>query len=280
MLRSGALVVFAFAAAACSKASPVGGDPDADEGNPPDAPDDRIDAASSPDADQTLPDAPADNPDAPPPDASVDASPPDASPPDAAPIPITLSQNGATNIVANNSVACRLDLTLATRENSYYRAFTLSEHGVVGALTINAVSFGVETADADTAGTGTTQPAAIRIHTYSGTVGPTLDVAQMIQVAGINITIPDSATNTIVTHPIAATIPAGGTFVVELAIPDSDPDGDLEGHIFFIGTNSAGQIKPGYIRAPACGIAPPTTLTQAGFPTVHEIITVNGTYLP
>jgi hypothetical protein len=240
-----AIVIGALALVACAKASPGGGD-DGDDTSPmPDA-----GFGGQPDADPTQPDA---------------MPVPDAMPlPDAPPQVVTLSQNTDPNTVTPlNSVSCNQGGE--TRENSYYRAFTLSEHSVSGAFDITSVTIGIEEA--------TAQTGQLRIHSYSGTVGTTLNTAQMTLLNGINVNI-GAGSATMFVQPITATIPAGGTFVVELFIPD----GLGTGRRFFIGSNASGQTKPGYIRAPitGCDITVPTSLTAINQPNMHEIITVTG----
>lgn len=258
----------ALVVAGCSKGTPAD-HPDGDT-NHPDAHHtadaaDHIDAAEVPDAPPGLPDAPG-TPDATPP--LPDAAPP----PDAhLPVSITLTQNiDSTTITDLNSVSCNSGINA---ENSYYRAFTLSDHGVVGALTINSVGFGVEQA---LGGITTSQPATIKLYTYTGaTGGTTLDSTQFTPLASLNISIAD-ANDTLLSFPMTAIVPAGGTVVMELFIPDATATSDL----FFIGSNAAGQIKPSYLRAPDCGAAIPTSVASLGFPNMDQIMTVTGTYTP
>lgn len=68
--------------------------------------------------------------------------------------------------------------------------------------------------------------------------------------------------------------PAGSTIVVEVF----SPDGRTVGNSFYPGSNAAAETGPSYIRAPACGSTNPVTYAQAGFPTVHLVLTVTGTY--
>lgn len=264
--RFSLVVVLLVAGAGCSKAVPPGQDPDGPPG------DDTPDAES---ADANTTDAPGHIdalPDGPP---GIDAA-PDAS---TAPVDVTLSQttvSTAASIVSGNSVACSNSGNGTTRENSYYRAYTLTEHGVTGPLTIQTVRFGIEEASGFP---GTTQPATVRIHTYTGAVGATLNLAQMTQVAEANFNIADTTTS-LRNVAIAATIPSG-TFVVELLIPDGDPtDTGALGPLFYIGSNSSGETKNAYLRAPTCAFANPTTTTGIGFPGMHVIMNVVGSYQP
>jgi len=260
------ILTLCVVAAGCSKASPSGsadapfGDDTPDAAGHVDGPPGHFDA---------VPDA----------TGGIDASTiPDASSPDAmhTPVNATLTQTTDSTTMTAGSIACTYSFSV-TAENSYYRAFTLAEHGVVGPFTISQVSFGVESADGDLL---TTQPATLRILRYTGTVGTTLNLAQTTQLASLPININNAAAPIVLAFPIAATIPANGTFLVELAIPDGDPDGDTFGPVFFIGSNSSGETKSSYLRAPSCGATSPTTIASLGFANRHVIMTVTGTYTP
>lgn len=247
--------------AGCSKGHPIDdtdapiGDDDAD------APPSEIDAPGHVDP----PDGPPGQPDAPP------------ALPDAAHVPVnvTLAQTSDSTVTSANSASC--NTAGVTALNSYYRAYTLAEHGVTGPLTISQVSFGVEDASDDNL--GATQPARIKIYTYTGTVGTTLDTAQMSIVSNTPITIPNGSSLTVLNYAVSATIPSG-TFVVELLIPDGDPDGDGFGTHFFIGSNTAAETKPSYIRAPDCSINAPSQVGTIGFANMHSILNVYGSYTP
>ena len=213
------------------------------------------------------------------PDAPLSDS-PDATPrPDATPQPVALTQSSdSATLTPANSIGCVNQNNGVTRENSYYRAFTLTEHGVTGGFEVSAVTFGVEQAQAQS---GPNQPATVRIYGYTGAVGATLDPGSMSQLSSAPIAIASSPTPTFLTVPITGEVPAGGTFVVEVAIADSDPDADGNGNVFFIGSNVAGQTKPAYLRAPTtgCDLVVPTQLTMVGpgFPDMHVVMTVTGT---
>jgi hypothetical protein len=76
---------------------------------------------------------------------------------------------------------------------------------------------------------------------------------------------------------LPATVPAGSTLVFELAIPEAEAD-----ELFFIGSNDLGETGPSYLRAPAsgCDFIEPTEFADIGFPDVHIIMIVEGSYIP
>jgi hypothetical protein len=193
------------------------------------------------------------------PDGSTDTDgpPPDTAPPvDAPPQMVVLSQN--INTVPNGTrLGCNQSPGNYTRENSYYRVFTLADHGITGTYQVQSVTFAVNLANAG----GTQQPAQVKIGRYVGTPGGlTLTVADIQPINSANIQIPDGATS--VTTPITGIVPPGANLIVELAIPD----GVAAQNQFFIGTNAAGESKPGYIRAPVmgCDLPAPTSMNYVG----------------
>jgi hypothetical protein len=75
--------------------------------------------------------------------------------------------------------------------------------------------------------------------------------------------------------PITGDIPPGSNLIVEVLSPDHSSQ---PGTYFYIGATTAGETKPGYVRAPACSINNPTTTAGVGYPSANLVITVTGTY--
>jgi hypothetical protein len=86
-----------------------------------------------------------------------------------------------------------------------------------------------------------------------------------------NTTVNDQSLS-IVNIPVTGTAPAGSQLVVEILTPD----GQAAGNSFFIGSNSAPETGPSYLRAPDCGVTTPTTTAAIGFPNMHIVLNVNG----
>jgi len=196
---------------------------------------------------------------------------------DAPPQQVTLTQTTSNAIAPNNSFACPIDQSSTlTDQNSYYRVFTPSDAGLTTTLHITQIAFGIERASA---GTGTMQPASVKLGTYTGTLaGTTLDLSKVQPITSANIQISDGK-GTTMTVPITADLAPTANLIVELALPD----GRTAGNSFFIGTNTAGERKPGYMRAADCNWSTPTTMqsiapTITGGSGVADIImTVTGT---
>jgi hypothetical protein len=76
--------------------------------------------------------------------------------------------------------------------------------------------------------------------------------------------------------PIAATIPAGGKFVVQVIAPDQNTTG-----YFYIGATalSSAETHKGYVSSSSCtGLSTPQATTAVSSTAGHIIITVNGSY--
>ncbi|MBS1758751.1 MAG: HYR domain-containing protein, partial [Bacteroidetes bacterium] len=181
----------------------------------------------------------------------------------AAGTPVTLQQTASQTPVAG-SVSCNAGGI--HDDNSYWRAYNLAPLNLTGPLTINNVQFGIEQA---TAGTGSSQPATIRL--YTQTTG-TFPGGTRTQVYSQNITIPNQSLTTM-TVPLTTppSVPANAVLIVELFTPAGGNNS------FFVGSNTSAQTGPSYISATACGITTPTDLASIGFPNMHLILNVGGT---
>jgi hypothetical protein len=199
---------------------------------------------------------------------------PDAATTDAPPQQVTLTQTVTGSISDGNSIACQPPIRGVTRPNSYYRVFALSDHGIATTLHVTEVAFAIESA---TGGAGPDQPATLNVGTYAVVpVGDTLDLRQIRPISSLPIRIPDGNL-TRMAVPVTADIPATTNLIVELAIP---ADSQVENE-FFIGTNTDGERKPGYLRAPTCRYVDPTTLQRVALDKelaeIDIILTVTGT---
>lgn len=197
-------------------------------------------------------------------DAAVDG--PDV---DAAPVAVTLSQTTATTVIAASSLACGANGT--TSENSWYRVFKLSDHNISGPFQVTSVSFGVQEAS----GLPNVQ---VKIGTYSGVVTPPpaqLDTALVTPITAATFAVPNTAPTATTTSmvPITATIPAGGTVIVEVFSPDLTGTGKY----FYLGANTGGETKPAYLRAPSCATPQPRTTVALGFPNANLVLSISGT---
>jgi hypothetical protein len=172
-----------------------------------------------------------------------------------APREVTLSQ--ALSMDVTDGLAC--ENAMRVRENSFYRAFKLSDYAIAGALHLKMVTFGVYLATAGmSAGRQSVQ---IRIYTHAGVPDPSfLDTTKMspVTVAGRDIDVLDSASPTVIDHAVSADIPAGTSAIVaELFVNDGVA---AESRLLF-GANTQGDRAPAYHRAVCNPTAKPTAFT-------------------
>lgn len=183
---------------------------------------------------------------------------------------VVLSQNASSAVTPANSFNCNTDQT------SYYRVFALADFGVTSTLHVTEVDFGIETAA--TAPGGSSQPATVNLGSYSGTAGgDTLDLSLVTALGSTNIQIANGD-DTAMAVPITADVAPGAQLIVELSIPATTQGGNQ----FFIGTNTADERAPGYLRSDGCGLAAPTSMQSyadsigGGLGKVHLVLSVTG----
>ncbi len=176
----------------------------------------------------------------------------------------TLTQTTDDTLVQDTAPAC--GSSSGTEANNYYRVFDLPALGITTDFKVTSVGFQVDYS--------TGQTAAVRVGTYNGTPGTTLAVGSMTVVASnTTVTIPSTTTGATVNAAMTnATIPAGKKLFVELDSP--------AGAFMYIGANTDGETKPGYIMATGCSINAPTNIStvSSDYPTVNMLMTVTGTY--
>lgn len=259
-------VTFAALAGCAQGSSPGTGDDVGDDIVEHDAPPADPDAAPSTDGPTIDPHIDAADIDA----APIDAMPIDAMPIDAppAPVAVTLTQNTATTVTAGNSVSCHAGGI--TADNSFYRVFTLANHGVSGQFTATRVDFGIEEINA---GTGTTLNVDVRLHRLNGA----MTLANLTQVHTQSVPLNETLDlqNVSITLSAPVVFAAGSTVVLEVHVPD----GDAAQNTFFLGSNAAGESAPSYLRTPDvnCGVPEPATYASLGFPNVHLVMSIAGT---
>lgn len=181
----------------------------------------------------------------------------------------TLKYSTTENIVDLNSVACEQQFDVVS-DNAFYRSFILSDFGITSDYDINSVDYGIEImSGAPVEG----YPVKVSIYTTdsnfpTGNLTLLSEVTEMITNQHLQM---HSTT-------IAATIPSGAEFVVSVSI-DSDAisDGGNGEVTFQIGSNSDGEIRPAYMKAPACSLPSPVTFASLGWPNIHVVMNVKGT---
>lgn len=164
--------------------------------------------------------------------------------------PVTLTQNTSSVAVAGAGIACN-----PGGDNTFYRVYDLTALGYTNDLTLNTIKFSVEASNADRAVT-------VSAYTLSGV----LNNANLTLLGSTTVNVTSAAMTDYTAAMGGLTVPGGSTLVVSYSVPivASTP--------FLPGSNAAGQSSPVYIKALACGIAEPTSLSAIGFPNVHVIL--------
>lgn len=181
--------------------------------------------------------------------------------PDLAEGSTTMTHSESQEVVANNTVACSTDNGL-TGDNGFLRTFTLTDFAIADDFDVTEVSFGVEAVNGDPV------PVTVRLYTLDG---ENLTYDNMTELGNAEVTLQPQALE-LVTVPVAATVPAGSTLVVELDAPDTS---DTSG--FFAGSNAEGESAPSYLRSEACGMPEPAPVSVIGYPDTHLVMNVTGT---
>lgn len=172
-----------------------------------------------------------------------------------------LTQSASQSILAGNSASCNAG-GLHT-DNSYFRAYDMS--GFPDGFDVCEVQVGVEQA----VGAGGFQP--ITVNVYSNAGGP-FPAGSLTLLGTASPSVGDQSL-TILTVPLAASIPAGTT---EMILEVFTPNGQVAGNSFFIGSNNLGESAPSYLTAADCGVAVPTPTAGIGFPDMHVVLNAVG----
>lgn len=190
------------------------------------------------------------------PGASLSASAPDA-PGDR----VVLTESTSMNVVAGNSIACSNPQTGFTSENHFLRTFALGDFGIADDFDVVSVRFGIESLSVDTT-------VSVNLYTLTGDF-----VYENMQLIGSSQAALSVEAGTLVDVPVNATVPAGGTLVVEIVAPDLEGSGS---GWFYPGSNSAGESAPSYLAAPGCNASEPATMASFGRPDVQLVMSVTG----
>jgi hypothetical protein len=189
--------------------------------------------------------------------------PPDGAPPGA----VTLRETANETVAPGMSIGCGDPTTLVTRDNTWFRAFSLADFSITKPFHIDGVAFAVESSSQAVS-------LAVSVGTYTGTAfDDTLDMTTFTELASGSAAVPTTLSPHQYSVALSADVPAHGTFVVQIAAPDLNASSGK----FRIGSTVGAETHPGYIQSTACGISTPETTALAGKPNAHLIISVTGT---
>lgn len=181
---------------------------------------------------------------------------------------VILTQSTAQTVLAQNSASCNISGEHA--DNSYFRAYDMSAYP--GGFDVCEVQIGIEeaTAGQPALGGGASQPMTVNVWANSGVAFPPGTLA-LVGTAAVNVA--DQAL-TVLTVPVAASLPPGTS---QMILEVFTPNGQQEGHRFFIGSNNLGQSAPSYIAAADCKLPDPTPTSDIGFPGMQIVLNAVGT---
>lgn len=197
----------------------------------------------------------------------------DAAPPDAAtPVPVTLTHSASNVIEDESSLRCNDNNNGTHTANSYYRVFDLAAMGVVGDLSVESVSIGIQ--EAISANDGP-QPATVKLYTLEGD----FLLENLTGLTSVPVQVPEQ-TLSILEVPVTTTVPADSVLVLEFFTPAGTNQYSL-----WVGANDDGQTGPSYAYSSQCGDAQPVdvaTLDVDDIDTaaIHWVMSVSGTALP
>ncbi len=172
-----------------------------------------------------------------------------------------LTQSTSQSIVTGNSVSCNAGGLHA--DNSYFRAYDMTAFAT--GFDVCEVQVGIEQAVAGVVA----QPITVNVYANSGAAFPN-GTLTLLGTASPNVA---DQSLTVLTVPLAASVPAGTT---EMVLEVFTPDGQAAGNSFFIGSNNLGQSGPSYIQAADCGLTAPLTTGAIGFPDMHIVLNASG----
>ncbi|WP_347372961.1 T9SS type A sorting domain-containing protein [Aequorivita sp. Q41] len=174
-----------------------------------------------------------------------------------------LTQSADPVNVVDGGVACWDNVGLTYSENSFFRAYYLTDFGVNGDFAVSEVQYGQGSAD---------DGKLINLNIYTADTDD-LAVANLNLIASTTHTSSSADDLSLVTVPMTATIPAGSIVVFEVNAPSS---GTNTGETFFPGVNNAGEDDDSYLSAVDCAITEPTTTSAIGFPDNQYLMNVVG----
>jgi len=119
-------------------------------------------------------------------------------------------------------------------------------------------------------------PVTVKIYATTSNNFPVAYPAGYTELAQVTTNFLLADVETLVSVPIAATIPAGSNVLVEVGYLAQTAS---SGNRIFLSANDLGESAPTYISSTACALVPPTPLASINFPNAHLVLSVTGTTL-
>jgi hypothetical protein len=155
-------------------------------------------------------------------------------------------------------------------DNIFYRAYTPSNFGFTGNFDAMGISF--IAIFSDIGGSNPTVTNTVRLYTSDQTfpAGTLTEIASK----DFTVTAADDGVQFDVMFDNPVTVSATTELIVAVDIAEApDPPNNYD---FAIAQNDLGQNAPGYISSNGCGINPPDTFANIGFPDNHIILNLLG----
>ena len=182
------------------------------------------------------------------------------------PPPITLSHNADPDLLTPGSVNCSVNGL--HDDNSYWRTFSHCgfPFGLNEPISVLGVRFGIENS---IPGIGfDTQPVVVRIHSDPDGGDPA-PISSLQLLYEETFEVPPVASEF---YCASLATPFEIDCSTDLVVEIFTPDGQAQGHLFYIGSSASPQTLPSYLSAPDCGIPDAVDLALLGFPDMHLTI--------
>ncbi len=165
-------------------------------------------------------------------------------------LPITITHNTDQTIVSGEEIACASATSF--RDNNIFRDFDLAaDFGLVNGFDVTDVEVAIGPV-LSPAGF----PMTFNIYSFTGSFPADFPANATLQ--GTNtVTVTNADAESIISVPLAASVPAGEIMIYEIVIVDDGTDTNF----MRFGCNSAAQTGVSWIQAPDCGANTPSDLS-------------------
>jgi hypothetical protein len=177
-----------------------------------------------------------------------------------------ITHNSDQTVLSGVVIAC---VGGGTAETHILRRFNMDDFLISGTFDVASVDIGL----GQVAGYGGS-PLGMHIDLYSWDNSSSFVYANFSPIGSADFTSADGNPVGILNVPVAGTVPANGTLVIDWWIDDSDGGTDTE--LAFGGGNNSAESDDTFIASVACGLAEPLSFTSIGFPGVAWVANVYG----
>ena len=180
---------------------------------------------------------------------------------------IKLTQSVNSTLVNAQGSACEAPVNNIYADNSFFRAYKLSDFGVIGNFQITSLEYGQGNADPD-------KVVTLKIHTADT---DDLSIANLSFVGSTTHTSIVGDNLSLISTPLSLVIPSGSIIVFEVFAAAGSYSNDK----FRIGINNDGENDDSYLQAPSCiAFTNRTALSSVGIGTEHYVMNVIGNDVP